>query len=97
MTGWSPEVASPAMYRLQAAALTTIPKMPAISTTTIREKTNLVIMAIYELCAPAASSHSLMIGEWRGKICTTALKLSIGLSLAIYRSTGFLLDICDEI
>jgi len=29
MTGWSPEVASPAMYRLQAAALTTIPKMPA--------------------------------------------------------------------
>lgn len=68
-----------------------------ISTTTIREKTNLVIMAIYELCAPAASSDSLMIGEWRGKICTTALKLSIGLSLAIYRSTGFLLDICDEV
>jgi len=65
-----------------------------ISTTTIREKANLVIMAIYELCAP---SDSLMIGEWRGKICTTALKLSIGLSLAIYRSTGFLLDICDEI
>ena len=59
-----------------------------ISTTTIREKANLVIMAIYELCAP---SDSLMIGEWRGKICTTALKLSIGLS------TGFLLDICDEI
>jgi hypothetical protein len=65
MTGWSPEAASPAHVSPSSRRADDDPgdASSIISTTIIRRKTNLVIMAIYELCAPAATSDSLMIGD----------------------------------
>jgi hypothetical protein len=56
MTGWSPEAASPA-HVSPSSRRADDPAGDAssiTSTTIIRGKTNLVIVAIYELCAPAA-------------------------------------------
>lgn len=82
MTGWSPEAASPA-HVSPSSRRADDPAGDAssiTSTTIIRRKTNLVIMAIYELCAPCCNLWWYIVwclesfGE-ASKICT-ALKLS---------------------